>query len=471
MIRCVRLGRLKDAEDRLRPTRVLGTPDEVRRAVTNGISYNLGAKGTFAMVRLLVQFIPKTRNCWRDKEGPEARLLYLSLFMRYEDVTLLLLQTCPISSRRTFAEIAFVMASELALPKVVEALVLFSADRSSELQEPEAEEDDKDLPKFDPWTLRHGVVKRDEEGICKHTTTTWPVVLAASNPKEAEAVAVVGMLIRAMGRASALQYSCDEDNHAILDNAVYHGRVDIVRLLVEDFGADPSGRGHGSPEPPLFLAVLRGHLPLVQYLMKAQRVSVDTRFGEGLTERQKEAIRQRRGSSSLLGLTPLLAAAGFAKGMEENLLAIVRWLVGEAGADAKVCDEEGRTAAELAGRVVECYLRREEKEEQAAAAASALLAELQMGDEVEGEGKKKSKKARKKEKRRDEEVERERKRQREKEEQEREKQEEEDKTKRQQAQNRKRGAGRGRKKSSRGRRRKGINETRDSTASCRTASS
>jgi len=153
LIRCVRLGRLKDAEDLLRPARVLGTPDEVRRAVANGISFNMGAKSAFAMVRLLVQFMPTTRQCWRDKEGPQARLLYMSLFLRYEDLTLLLLQTCPISSRGTFAEIAFVMASELALPKVVQALVLFSPHPSGELQEPEAEENDEELPKFDPWTL------------------------------------------------------------------------------------------------------------------------------------------------------------------------------------------------------------------------------------------------------------------------------------------------------------------------------
>ena len=246
-------GRLEDAEDLLRPARVLGTPDEVRRAVVNGISYNMGAKGAFAMVRLLVQFMPETRQCWRDKEGSEGRLLYMSLFLRYKDITLLLLQTCPISSRGTFAEIAFVMASELALPKVVQALVLFSPHPSGELQEPEAEKDEKDLPKFDPWTLRHGVVKR-EEGLCNHATL--PVVLTASNLKEAEAVAVVGILIRAMGTAAALRYSCDEDNRAILDNAVYHGRVDIVRLLVEDFGADPSGRSHSSLEPPLFLSVV-----------------------------------------------------------------------------------------------------------------------------------------------------------------------------------------------------------------------
>jgi len=61
LIRCVRLGRLKDAEDLLRPARVLGTPDEVRRAVANGISSNMGAKGAFAMVRLLVQLMPTTR--------------------------------------------------------------------------------------------------------------------------------------------------------------------------------------------------------------------------------------------------------------------------------------------------------------------------------------------------------------------------------------------------------------------------
>jgi hypothetical protein len=417
---------------------VLGTPDEVRRAVANGISYNMGAKGTFAMVRLLVQFLSETpRSCWRDKEGPEARLIYLSLFMRFEEITLLLLQTCPISSRGTFAEIAFVMASELALPGVVQALVLFSPDRSSDLPDPkEAEEDDNDLPKFDPWTPRHGLVKR-EEGLCNHATL--PVVLAASNAKDADAVAVVGMLMHAMGPISALRYSCDEDNHAILDNAVYHGRLDVVRLLVEDFGADPSGRGHSSPEPPLFLAVLRGHLSLVQYLIKVQRASVEMRFGDGLTERQKEAIRQRRGSSCLVGLTPLLAAAGFARAKEENLLSVVRWLAEEAGADTKACNEEGFTAAELAERAgnleVERYLRREEKEEEAAAAASALLAELQMEDEVEGEGKKKSKKARKKEKKRGEEAERERERQKEEEEQkEREKQEEKDKTRRQQAQ-------------------------------------
>ena len=125
--------------------------------------------------------------------------------------------------------------------------------------------------------------------------------------------------------------------------------------------------------------------------------------------------------------------------MKVQRVSVVRWLVEEAGADTKLCDEEGRAAAELAGRAgnleVERYLRREEKEEQAAAAASALLAELQMEDEVEGEGKKKSKKSRKKEKKRDEEAERERERQTGEEEQkEREKQEEEDKTKRLQAQ-------------------------------------
>lgn len=93
LIRCVRIGRIKEAEDLLRPTRVLGTPDEVRRAVANGISYNMGAKGTVhGMVRLLAQFLPETpRSCWRDKKGPEARLLYMSLFMRYEKITLLLL--------------------------------------------------------------------------------------------------------------------------------------------------------------------------------------------------------------------------------------------------------------------------------------------------------------------------------------------------------------------------------------------
>ena len=360
----------------------------------------------------------------------------MPLFLRYEDLTLLLLQTCPISSRSTFAEIAFVMASELALPKVVQALVLFSPHPSGELQEPETEENDEELPKFDPWTLRHGVMKR-EEGLCNHATL--PVVFTASNLKEAEAVAVVGILIRAMGTAAALRYSCEEHNHAILDNAVYHGRLDIVRHLVEDFETDPSGRGHTSPEPPLFLAVIQGHLHVLQYLMKVQRVSVDMRLGEGLSERQKEAIRRRRGSSCVVGLTPLLAAAGFAKVKEEKLLSVVRWLVEEAGADTKLCDEEGCTAAELAGCAgnleVERYLRREEKEEQAAVAASALLAELQMEDEVEGEGKKKSKKARKKEKKRDEEAERERERQRGEEEQkEREKQEEKDKTSRQQAQ-------------------------------------
>lgn len=438
LIRCVRNGRIKEAEDLLRPTRVLGTTDEVRRAVANGISYNMGAKGTVGMVRLLLQFLPETpRSCWRDKEGPEARLLYMSLFMRYEEITLLLLQACPITSRGAFAEIAFVMASELALRKVVQALLLFSPDRASDdLEEEDEEDDDTDLPKYDPWTLRHGLMKR-EEGLCNHATL--PVVLAASNAKDADAVAVVGMLIRAMGPTSALRYSCDEDKHAVLDNAVYHGRLDVVRLLVEDFGADPTGRSHSSPEPPLFLAVLRGHLLLVQYLMQVQRASVEIRFGEGLTERQKEAIRQKRGSSSLVGLTPLLAAAGFAKAKEENLLSVVHWLAEEAGADTKVCNEEGFTAAELARRAgnleVERYLRREEKEEQAAAAASALLAELQMEDDAEGAGKKKSKKARKKEKKKDEEAERERERQKEEEEQkEREKQEEEDKTRRQQAQ-------------------------------------
>jgi hypothetical protein len=33
---------------------------------------------------------------------------------------------------------------------------------------------------------------------------------------------------------------------------------------------------------------------------------------------------------------------------EEKLLAVVRWLVEEAGADTKLCDGEGRTTAELA---------------------------------------------------------------------------------------------------------------------------
>lgn len=73
-------------------------------------------------------------------------------------------------------------------------------------------------------------------------------------------------------------------------------------------------------------------------------------------------------------LTPLLMAVRSVQVAEEKLLAVVRWLVEEAGADTKLCDGEGRTAAELAHLTkkfaVERYLLRKEKEAQADAAAN-----------------------------------------------------------------------------------------------------
>ena len=122
------------------------------------------------------------------------------------------------------------------------------------------------------------------------------------------------------------------------------------------------------------------------------------------------------------------------------MLAIVRWLVEEAGADTTRCGAKGFTAAEVVrfheNFEIDRYLLRDEKEAKAVAATSALLAELQEEEEAERErgNKKKSKKARKKGKKRDKEMENEKERQREEDQQKkRERQEQDDRLRPRQA--------------------------------------
>lgn len=248
---------------------------------------------------------------------------------------------------------------------------------------------------------------------------------AASNPSDPEALEVVDMLVQAMGPDRAVNYLCVRKGARVMHTATKFGRLDIVRLLFEKYGAPP-------PWPPsaLFAAVYGGHLPVLQYLVKVQCMPVDVRFRTMAPDEEGEVELER--GVVLLGSTPLLLAVAIKRFAEDKMLAIVRWLVEEAGADTKLCDAKGRTPAEVArlqkNFQIERYLLRDEKEAQAAAAASALLAELQIEEEAGKEGGyNKSKKARKKEKKRDKETKREVEEQMKKEEQrERERQEQDD---------------------------------------------
>jgi len=204
---------------------------------------------------------------WDTTEG---LLIRSALYASREDIVLLLLRACPSEVREPVAGKVFVLACLWALPHVVQALLLPPSADAGEQQtrHEKPEERTRAMHICDPWMLRTG-----EESSWKYESEL-PLMLAAFNAKP-EAVEVVDMLVHAMGPGRALNYICGQRGLTVMHMAVQCGRLDIVRLLVEKYGA-PSPV---SPQSALSSALYGGHLHVLQYLAKVQCMPVDVRYG------------------------------------------------------------------------------------------------------------------------------------------------------------------------------------------------
>ena len=112
-------------------------------------------------------------------------------------------------------------------------------------------------------------------------------MLVASNARP-EAVEVVDMLVYAMGPSQAINYICEQRKVTVMHVAVQCGRLDIVRLLFEKYGAPPPVLPHSA----LFSAVYGGHLHVLQYLVKVQCMSVDIPYGINTQQLQRAQHQQ-----------------------------------------------------------------------------------------------------------------------------------------------------------------------------------
>lgn len=158
--------------------------------------------------------------------------------------------------------------------------------------------------------------------------------------------------VRRMVEGGAKITDVDEDGNDALHVACYNGRLDIVRMLVQEHGCSPSQRGRIGFQP-LHRAVQGGHLDVARFLLD-EGASVAARNNMGVTPLHCAALWDRARVTKLLlergampnvqqsnGQTPLHTAA--MRGCE----AAVKLLI-EANAALDMKDMEGSTPLMLA---------------------------------------------------------------------------------------------------------------------------
>jgi hypothetical protein len=147
-----------------------------------------------------------------------------------------------------------------------------------------------------------------------------------------------------------------------LCQAAAHGKLDVVRYLVSDLGADVN-QADDQGYTPLFVAAQKGHLAVVRCFIKELGADVN---------------KATKG-----GATPLFMAA------QDGLLAIVQCLVKELGADVNLTRKDGATVLMVAAhekhhRMV-AYLMRHGADPQATAPRFGTAANVSKTDGASAE--------------------------------------------------------------------------------------